>query len=130
MNTFINATIESRKARLEVEFMTTAIGQQLAAILAHQRARKGLAGWFKDVSANLSVNVLTILLIAALVFGYRLLDNWLNHLSSETGVSSTEIVDQTALAGWTGDPAVAPSADAQHPANALMPRLRARVAAD
>ncbi|MDQ1924011.1 hypothetical protein [Massilia pseudoviolaceinigra] len=69
--------------------MTTAIGQQLATILAHQRARKGLTGWLKDVSANLSVNVLTILFIAALVFGYRLLDGWLNHLSTQTGVSST-----------------------------------------
>ncbi|ATQ77671.1 hypothetical protein CR152_26570 [Massilia violaceinigra] len=106
-NAFLDATLESRKARLEAEFMTTAIGQQLATILAHQRARKGLIGWLKDVSANLSVNVLTILFIAALVFGYRLLDGWLNHLSTLTGVSSTEKSGRPALADWAGDPVIA-----------------------
>ncbi|MCE3607797.1 hypothetical protein LXA47_29975, partial [Massilia sp. P8910] len=81
-------------------------------------------GWLKNVSAHLSVNVLTILLIAALVFSYRLLDNWLNYLSSETGVSSSEIVAQPALAAWAGDPVVAPSADARRPAT------RARLACE
>jgi hypothetical protein len=89
VNLFLDATLETRKARLEAEFMTTAVGRQLADILAHQRARKGLTGWFRDVSANLSVNFLTILLIAALVFGYRLLDDWLNHLGTQTGIGST-----------------------------------------
>ncbi|UOD28600.1 hypothetical protein INH39_24600 [Massilia violaceinigra] len=90
MNTFLDATLSARKAKLEAEFMTTTISHQLSAIAARQHARKGIRGWAKDVSANLTVNFLTILLIAGFVFGYRLLDGWLNHLGTQTGLTSTE----------------------------------------
>lgn len=87
MKAFLDATLDAKGAKIQAEFTDTAIGRQLAAIQAELRARRGPLGLFRDVGANLSVNVLTILLIAALVFGYRLLDDSLDSLSSRTGVT-------------------------------------------
>ncbi|NHZ37471.1 hypothetical protein [Massilia rubra] len=87
MNAFVNATLDAKREALHADFTSTAIGRQLAAIQAELRARRGPLGLFRDVGANLSVNVLTILLIAALVFGYRLLDDGLDRLSFRTGVT-------------------------------------------
>lgn len=87
MNAFVNATLDAKREALQADFTSTAIGRQLAAIQAELRARRGPLGLFRDVGANLGVNVLTILLIAALVFGYRLLDDGLDSLSSRRGVT-------------------------------------------
>lgn len=87
MSAFVNATLEAKRETLHADFTSSAIGRQLATIQAELRARKGALGLFRDVGANLSVNMLTILLIAALVFGYRLLDEGLDRLSFRTGVT-------------------------------------------
>ena len=87
MKAFLDATLDAKREKIQAELTNTAIGRQLAAIQAELGARRGPLGLFRDVGANLSVNVLTILLIASLVFGYRLLDDGLNSLSFRTGVT-------------------------------------------
>jgi hypothetical protein len=43
-------------------------------------------GWAADVSGNLAVNFVTILVIAALLFGFRGLDNMLGEFGRNSGV--------------------------------------------
>jgi hypothetical protein len=86
MNAFLEETLESRRNVLETEFASTKIGQQLLAIQEKQREKKGWKGWAADVSGNLAVNFVTILVIAALLFGFNGLDKMLGDFGRNSGV--------------------------------------------
>lgn len=107
MKTFLEITLSARQAKLDADFLNTAVGQKLATLQAQQDAKKGFGGWFRDVSANLTVNVMTLLVIAALVYGYRLLDGWMSDLGTKTGVIRS---DQTPVGPLTAPAGSAPAA--------------------
>lgn len=71
MKTFVDETLANKQATFQADFVNTAVGRQLASIQANQVASKSISGWFREVSANLAVNLMTILVIGSLVFGYR-----------------------------------------------------------
>ncbi|MQA38123.1 hypothetical protein [Rugamonas aquatica] len=88
MQNFIGETLEFRKRELEHKFLTTKIGEQLQSIQSDQHQKRSWKGWAADVSGNLAVNFVTILVIAALLFGFRGLDQMLNEFGRNSGVLS------------------------------------------
>lgn len=88
MNKFLEESLKSRKQALEVEFTTTKISQQLQMILETQNIRRSWKGWAAEVSGNLAVNFITILVIAGLLFGFRGMDQLLNTFGQQTGLLS------------------------------------------
>jgi hypothetical protein len=90
LNTFLEEALKSRKQALEMEFNATRIGQQLQSIQKKQSGKKSWKGWAADVSGNLAVNFVTILVIAGLLFGFRGLDQILNTFGQQTGLLGKE----------------------------------------
>ncbi|ELX11451.1 hypothetical protein Jab_1c00340 [Janthinobacterium sp. HH01] len=88
MNSFLRKTLQVRRRELESKFLSTKIGEQLQAIQAVQQRKRSWKGWAADVSGNLAVNFVTILVIAALLFGFRGLDQMLNEFGRNSGVLS------------------------------------------
>lgn len=86
VNAFVQESLEGRKAVLEREFVFSRIGQQLAALHRKLNAKRSWRGWLADVSGNLLVNFATILIIAALLFGFRGLEQLLRRLGRDSGV--------------------------------------------
>jgi len=88
LQNFLDETLGSRKRELEENFTTTKIGAQLQAIQMAQNQKRSWKGWAADVSGNLAVNFVTILVIAALLFGFRRLDQMLNEFGRNSSVLS------------------------------------------
>jgi hypothetical protein len=86
MKQLIGNSLEKRQRELEQDFFATEVGQQLAAVQAHQKAKRSWKGWAAEVSGNLAVNFVTILVIAALLFGFRGRDNMLGEFGRHSGV--------------------------------------------
>ena len=84
---YLEESLAEAHARLKEQFTQSAIGGQLGRLQTELEAKKTFAGWFKEVSANLTVNLMTLLVIASLVYGYRLLDGWMSGLSYNTGIT-------------------------------------------
>lgn len=53
---------------------------KLDSIISHLDAKKGFLGWLRDISANLSVNLITIAVIGLLITGY----NAYNQMNAKT----------------------------------------------
>jgi len=85
LQSFIEQTLELRKHEVESEFITTKISEQLQAIQDGQQQKRSWKGWTVDVCGNLAVNFVTILVIAALLFGFRGLDGMLADFGHHTG---------------------------------------------
>lgn len=86
MQQLVGKTLELRKRELEQDFLATKVGEQLEVIQANQHQKRSWRGWAADVSGNLAVNFVTILVIAALLFGFRGLDNMLGEFGRNSGV--------------------------------------------
>lgn len=83
---FLTMSLEGRYAQLEIGFTNTAVGGQLAEMQRKLDLRRGWRRWLADALGNLSVNFITILLIAAVVTGYRALDQLNAQLQQAAGV--------------------------------------------
>jgi uncharacterized SAM-dependent methyltransferase len=92
-NAFLTSSLENKYSELEAAFINTSIGRQLADIRSKQDERRTWKGWVADSLGNLSVNFVTILLIAAAVTGYRALDQLNGHIGKATGVVAPEPSD-------------------------------------
>jgi hypothetical protein len=86
MKRLVDRTLELRKRELEKSFLTTKIGEQLQAIQLTQHQKRSWKGWAADVSGNLAVNFVTILVIAALLFGFQGLEQMLGEFGRSSGV--------------------------------------------
>jgi hypothetical protein len=82
----ISNTLTLRRQKLEQNFLATKVGQQLEAIQVNQQQKRSWKGWAAEVSGNLAVNFVTILVIAALLFGFRGLDQVLAEFGRNSGV--------------------------------------------
>jgi hypothetical protein len=111
LNTFLEEALKSRKQSLEMEFNSTRIGQQLQSIQEKQNDKMSWKGWAAEVSGNLAVNFVTILVIAALLFGFRGLDQILNTFGQQTGLLKKESSEARPKTPPVSAPATAP----EHP---------------
>ena len=84
--TFLDEALKSRKSALEADFVSTAVGRRLIAIERKLVEKRSVRGWCADVGANLAVNFVTILVIAALLFGFQGLDRMLGTLGRDSGI--------------------------------------------
>lgn len=91
INAFLAETLQSRESALENQFATTEIGLQLKGIQEKQRERRTWKGWTADVGGNITVNFMTLIFVAALVFGYRQFDDWMSKLGHKTGALAPEV---------------------------------------
>lgn len=87
---FLDITLQGRSSEIENKFRTTSIGVSLQAIRATQLEKRTWKGWLTDLMGNLAVNFLTILLIAAVIFGYRQFDQLTGSFGHHTGVLAKE----------------------------------------
>ncbi len=85
---FLRITLSERQGALTAEFANSEISRQLAAIQANQNANRTVWGWFRVVGGNLAVNIMTILVIGALLLGYRWYEEVAGVVSSKAGLHS------------------------------------------
>jgi hypothetical protein len=71
---FLDETLAKTEVELKDTFKSKETGLQLQAILDKFQERRSWSGWVADVVGNLSVQALTILLVAGLYFGFQALD--------------------------------------------------------
>jgi hypothetical protein len=86
MKRLVGSTLEQRRRELEQDFFATKVGRQLETLQEQQKTKRTWRGWAAEVSGNLAVNFVTILVIAALLFGFRGLDNMLGEFGRDSGV--------------------------------------------
>lgn len=86
MQQLVGRTFELLECELERDFHATKVGQQLKAIQDNQQQKRTWKGWAAEVSGNLAVNFVTILVIAALLFGFRGLDQLVSEFGRDSGV--------------------------------------------
>lgn len=97
----ISATVEATKQLLETKLDVVASDSKSAAqtatqelkpkidtVLAELTGKKGFKGWFRDVSANLTVNFLTILILGLLITGYKGIGSLNSKAEDKSGVAS------------------------------------------
>lgn len=84
---YLEESLAEAHAQLKEQFTNSAISRQLGRLQTELAGKRTFAGWFREVSANLTVSLMTLLVIASLVYGYRLLDGWIGGLGSKTGIT-------------------------------------------
>lgn len=70
---FLNAALKARIEQYEIDVRESVLSKGLDAITAEMRAKKTWGQWARDVLGNLGLNVLTILVVGALLVGYQAL---------------------------------------------------------
>jgi hypothetical protein len=81
--TTISTGLQSQLATI-----STGLQTQLASIDDTLAAKRTWLGWLRDVGGNLIVNVVTILVIGALVIGYQFLGNFQKHAEAKAGLNA------------------------------------------
>lgn len=64
---FLSAALKTRVTQYEVEVRESVLSKGLDAIAAEIRAKKTLGQWARDILGNLGLNVLTIVVVGALL---------------------------------------------------------------
>ncbi|MFM9434020.1 hypothetical protein ACFDR9_001066 [Janthinobacterium sp. CG_23.3] len=70
---FLNAGVAKRVQDFEDEIRESVLNQNVSAVLAELKSKKGLGAWAGDVVGNLGVNILTIFVIGAVFGGFQAL---------------------------------------------------------
>jgi hypothetical protein len=97
---FLNEGLDDLVQRTEAETRTdvlytyignvnTGLQSQLTTVNEILAAKRTWLGWIRDVGGNLIVNVVTILVIGALVIGYKFVAELQQSTESRAGMSST-----------------------------------------
>ena len=68
---FLNAGVAKRVQDFEDEVRESVLNQNISAVLDELKSRKSFRAWVGDVVGNLGVNILTIVVIGALLGGYQ-----------------------------------------------------------
>jgi hypothetical protein len=72
-NAFLNSGLAQRMREFEDEIRESVLNQNVSAVLVELKSKKSLGAWFGDIVGNLGVNMLTIIVIGALLGGYQAL---------------------------------------------------------
>ncbi|MPQ58357.1 hypothetical protein [Duganella sp. FT27W] len=70
---FLSAGLANKMRDFEDEIRESVLNQNVSAVLSELKSKKRFVAWAGDIVANLGVNVLTILIIGALLGGYQAL---------------------------------------------------------
>lgn len=100
---FLNAGLDDLVQRTEAEtrkdVLYTYIGSlhaglqsQLATVNHALAGKRTWVGWLRDVGGNLVVNVVTILVIGAVVIGYQFIGQLQQHAEAKVGLGPAEAV--------------------------------------
>jgi len=68
---FLNAALVPRMREFEDEVRESVLNQNMSAVLSELKSKKRFVAWAGDIVGNPGVNVLTILIIGALLGGYQ-----------------------------------------------------------
>ncbi|MGZ3802539.1 MAG: hypothetical protein ACXVCL_20440, partial [Bdellovibrio sp.] len=79
---FLNESLAQRVKDIQSDVEDSVIGEHLKNIQSHLDSKRTLSGWFKDISGNLVVNFLTILIIGAVIVGYKAI----NEINTKTEI--------------------------------------------
>jgi hypothetical protein len=71
VSAFLTASLTQRVEEIQSSVEESVIGERLKEIKEDINSKRTWQGWFADVASNLTVNVLTIMLIGMLIFGYN-----------------------------------------------------------
>lgn len=85
---FLTESLAQRVNNIEKDVENAVIGNHLNDIKALINSEKTWTGWVKDVLSNLSVNILTILLIGAVIIGYHAFGDFLSKTEAAAGVTN------------------------------------------
>lgn len=97
----------------QITTVNTGLQTQLNTISANLDAKRTLVGWGRDVGGNLVVNLLTIIIIGAIVVGYRSWADIQQGTEAKVGLSSPATLSAASTTGATGagtTPAAKPGA--------------------
>lgn len=72
-NAFLNSGLTQRMRDFENDIRESVLNQNVSAVLVELKSKKSLGAWFGDIVGNLGVNMLTIIVIGALLGGYQAL---------------------------------------------------------
>ncbi|MDQ1816109.1 hypothetical protein RBA41_22690 [Massilia sp. CCM 9210] len=72
-NAFLHSGLAQRMREFEDEIRESVLNQNVSAVLLELKSKKSLGAWFGDIVGNLGVNMLTIIVIGALLGGYQAL---------------------------------------------------------
>lgn len=91
VDAFLNAALVPRMREFEDEVRESVLNQNVSAVLSELKSKKRFVAWAGDIVGNLGVNVLTILIIGALLGGYQALAKFNANIEKIANVSpSTE----------------------------------------
>jgi len=94
---FLNAGLATKLKQYEDDVHDGVINQNVSAVLAELKARKGFVAWMGDMVASLGVNIATIIVIGALLGGYQALARF---------NSALEKISNVPAAAETANPAI------------------------
>jgi hypothetical protein len=103
---FLNASLDELVERTELDTrqdtlykyigtVEAGLDGKLQALSDSLQAKRTIAGWARDVSGNLLVNLATILVIGSLVFGYKFLGELQQNTEKKAGIASPNSQDNS-----------------------------------
>lgn len=103
LNEGLDDLVERTEAETRQDVLYTYIGTlntglqtQLSAVNETLAAKRTWVGWLRDVSGNLIVNVVTILIIGALVLGYKFIGELQQRTETKAGLGSASVQSKPA----------------------------------
>lgn len=85
---FLNESLAQRVRDIENGVQDSVIGEHLKNIKDQIDSKKTWLGWGKDVLNNLSVNILTIIVIGAIIIGYNYLSGFYSKTETAAGITN------------------------------------------
>ena len=85
---FLNESLAQRIREIENGVEDSAIGEHLKNIKDQIDSKKTWLGWGKDVLNNLSVNILTVIVIGSIIIGYKFLSEFYSKTETAAGITS------------------------------------------
>lgn len=94
VNDFLQTALRDRIKEMEESVKNNALGTKFDGVVAQLNEKKTLAGWGRDVGTNIFVNFLTIVIIGAIILGYKSYSSWSAKTESFVGITQEEAKQQ------------------------------------
>jgi len=82
---FLEAGLEEKIIEIEESVKASSLAKRFEGVEMRLDDRKGVKGWFRDIGTNVMVNVLTILVIGAVIVGSKLWGDFNSFLEGKYG---------------------------------------------
>lgn len=90
VNVFLDSSLAQQIVLIEEDVKLGALASEFKTLKDEILEKKTFVGWVRDVGSNLAVNFLTIIFIAAAVYGYNHLGKLTSNLENEVGLNSPQ----------------------------------------